>query len=599
MKKLFYVLIIFLFVCTRAFATDYYVSDSIGDDAYNGLSGTVGGGVVGPWKTTGKINSFEVATGFSSGDTISFKSGDEWNWDGGDNATIGHNGADYINWGTINGLTIQSYGAGALPWLNANTMRPIDISDYSISNLTIKDLDLSGMDWGSDGTPGFNIFIAYVDNVVIDGLTINGHTGASSYNRHEGALKLGGMQGDIEVKNCTLSNFYKDTMPVVLGGSHPWASNDSDGLVIWYNPGGGVVKESGTILIHDNTFTNFYADGIAIGGLQSVDGTHIYDNTFSGFGEQAIDFKKSDYVFIYRNEISWDDFGFSPGGGSQAGVGIATDSGTLLWSPDPGSGTITIYGNYFHDSKMPVLYAGATLTKFYNNYCKNTGGGLIVGKSEIYNNLFDLQTDLYSGLVATQRSAFRLTQDAKSGLDNTVFYNNTFYITGSNFLYGIAWQVRAGQTDNKIKNNIIVMTSSSSVFPLYIEDYDSTNIFPEVDYNTYYNANHANRVSWDGETTFATYADLPGHTNEKSRNPDFTDPGTTFTLLAESEERESGAILPAPYNTGWNTDMPLPPNDIQVSLQASFGLPERGTYLYGTATPDSTPPGFTGVVLGN
>lgn len=48
--------ILFAFITPHAFATNYYVNGSTGDDAYNGLYESHQGGYNGPWKTLGKAN---------------------------------------------------------------------------------------------------------------------------------------------------------------------------------------------------------------------------------------------------------------------------------------------------------------------------------------------------------------------------------------------------------------------------------------------------------------------------------------------------------------------------------------------------------------
>lgn len=73
MKKLLYILII-LFWAVSAFPATYYVDATSGSDSYDGLSGDVEGGGVGPWQTIGKVN----GTSFSTGDDVYFLCGETW-----------------------------------------------------------------------------------------------------------------------------------------------------------------------------------------------------------------------------------------------------------------------------------------------------------------------------------------------------------------------------------------------------------------------------------------------------------------------------------------------------------------------------------------
>lgn len=61
----------FILLISSAYATTYYVSDSTGNDSWNGLHASPQGGDNGPWKTIGKANGFSL----SAGDTVCIRAG--------------------------------------------------------------------------------------------------------------------------------------------------------------------------------------------------------------------------------------------------------------------------------------------------------------------------------------------------------------------------------------------------------------------------------------------------------------------------------------------------------------------------------------------
>lgn len=87
---------LFLFLSIQlTFATDYYVSSSIGDDNNDGISAST------PWKTFAKIQAFS----FSPGDKILLKKGDIW-----------HQTFKLYSAGTVaQPIIVSSYGTGEMP----------------------------------------------------------------------------------------------------------------------------------------------------------------------------------------------------------------------------------------------------------------------------------------------------------------------------------------------------------------------------------------------------------------------------------------------------------------------------------------------------
>ena len=128
MKRLIIFGIIVLFLINGVYATNYYVSSSLGNDSYNGISELT------PWRTISKVNSIT----FSHGDNILFKRGDIW----GEQLLI-------RSIGTANSYIKYSvYGAGNEAIITGNlTSKGIIFSgDYNlVSNLTIKGAGSSGI----------------------------------------------------------------------------------------------------------------------------------------------------------------------------------------------------------------------------------------------------------------------------------------------------------------------------------------------------------------------------------------------------------------------------------------------------------------------
>lgn len=538
-----------LLLVNSAFATDYYIKSG-GDD---GSAGTSDGAA---WATIAKINDFAEATGFQDGDTINFNRGDTWQSD----EAIGHDGSA-ISWGTIVGLTIQDYGTGDLPRIDCNTQRGLYIYGENVSNLTVKNIDFSGMDWNS--TDPLVWFIS-VNGVTMDGVYIDGHVGASSYARHEMFVKFSCAEGAIEIKNSTFKNNYKDTFANTLSA---WGATDGALLEFWV-VNGGAGKVSGAVSIHDNTFSQAYSDCIQFAGTRS--GANIYDNTFLEWGEQAIDLKGSQYVNIYQNHMSWNGFGSSAG---ESSWGASIIGGQPSEYFDGGIGYFYIYSNDFYDSNLNGMHFGSAYTlNVYDNYFKDIGLPFVKqtngSNQHFYNNVIELTETIGS---STQLDAY---PDAaivirEGGTGNTV-YNNTIYISHSDYEYGIHVYNNAGVT---IQNNVIQMArDSSSVYPLYSNSSAIT-----VDHNVFYGA-HANRVYWAGTAyttaNFSTWA--ASHTGDTSGDPGLENVGSGQLWLASIESAAAtGATTPITANGLVSTSTWTP----TINIVTAAWTEERGAYV--------------------
>jgi len=529
--------IIFLVLTTSVLAIDYYISNS-GNDAWNGLYPDYQGGSDGPWRTIARINDFTSNPGFHDGDSINLKRGDVWSND----ETLGWDGIG-VYWGHIDDLTIQDYGPQELnlPWLNGNTQCPLFIADPDISHLTIKNIDISGLDWGNvmhEG--GVNLRVDYVNHITIEGVYFDGHKGTSEYYHHAASIGVYMIPGDIEIRNCTVLNLYMDTYE---RSNQIWQGSDAQGIIIWYRVD-DVPKLTGAVDIHDNIIRNVYADGIHLGGIQTT--TSIYDNIISGFGEDAIDLKATRYATIYNNDLSWNSFGWSPGDPYWGPSLIISNYGGYWEGYE--TQDIVIRDNYLHDCSRRGIGASGRNFKIYRNHFKDIGLGIYIDghpEIEVFSNIFELTKPADNALpfdsAAEYRVGIHLSQDNNH---NVLIKNNTFYISSPNHVYGISVRANSGDSDNKIMNNIIYMTrNDDSVYPILVWDYDGTSTFPDVNHNLYFNPNHPNRIAWDGNIYSSYDQDqwrADGHTGGIFADPVFVNAGTDFHLKANSPACGSG-----------------------------------------------------------
>ena len=569
-----------ILLANTGFSATYYVNATGGRDTNSGTTeGTA-------WKTIGKINSVN----FTSGDTIKFKRGHTWT-----DATLTLNGTRF---GT-SGITVEDYGIGAKPRIDGNSVRPIVIN-HALVNLTLRNLDISGSDTGSS-----RCNLSNINGLTIDGIDYNGHTGSSAYLRSN-CINIVYVDGDIEIKNCTIQNLLKNTF---INTIIAWGNNDAHGIQLWY-PGDTNVKLSGTINIHNNVIHDVYADCIQIAGVHTT--TNIYNNTLYHFGENALDIKYSGNVTIYNNEM-YHDFGLA-NGGSYLGTAIVVSGGATQWSETYRSQNNVLRDNYIHTCKWQGVGSLGVDSQIYRNYFKNIGTSLIIGSYnnlKVYNNMFELTTPAasettYSGTayefdwstryIEVELSAIKITYGSKI---DALIYNNTIYVSSSNHLYGIGVQADADATGTLIKNNIIYMTrNSSTVFPLYVKDRDNSGTLPTIEHNCFYGV-HANRVSIEetpgrAHTVFDS-ADqaawrAAGHTEELFGDPELEDVESAAFWPSDdtSPVVNAGAELTtSSYGLHQNT---IWPTTVETVLRPSYGGHDIGAYEYvGANSPNPIP----------
>lgn len=464
--------LVFSIFSNQAFAALYYVKNN-GNDKASGLSDS------NAWKTIARVNAFARDPGFSDGDIIQFKRGDTWSND----ETLGHDGAD-IKWGGVKGLVFRDYGSGSKPRLDGNTQQPIRIQSPTISNVTLKNLDCSGMDY-SDGRS--HVELSNFSGIVLDGIEINGHTGATVFNRPYALIEVSEVNGDIEIKNCVLQNAVKKTWQDTVNS---WGKRDAYLIAVQYDDN-DVPKTKGKVIIKDNILHDTYADCIYLNGIRSE--TVIFNNFLSHFGENAIDLKAIRNCEIYNNKMSRGGYGRG-GSGGKAIISLHDASNIPGDTRD-----IKIHGNYFFDSDyygLRLLYISNNV-EIYNNTFKSVRTPITVERSagtQIHDNI--VIVDEGYGVSGSDAAAIRIRDSEQ---DNIKIYRNSIFIDSANHLYGIRYEPRKDRSGTEIKNNIVQMTlKSNSVYPLYVKDQFGDD--PKVTDNCFYNANHANRVFWKGQS---------------------------------------------------------------------------------------------------
>lgn len=508
-RWLVFCIVIFLFnlnLVSFGYSATYYVKNT-GNDASSGLSDQEA------WKTISKINRFN----FSNGDVVKLRRDDSWS-----DATL-HlaNGSD--------NMTIEDYGSGHKPLLDGDLKQPIYISK-ALSNLTIRNLDVSGQDFLYKKE--YNIRIHGVNEITIDGIDMNGHKGGNTENQEgKSFLYLYKTTGTVTVKNCTVYNLGPDN---VLDDER-----DIMGIVIHE-------VTSGSINIHNNTIHTVGGDGIH--AYLSTVTQNIYSNTLYNFGEQAIDIKGSSNMAIYENTL-YTEAGFKGGSGGTGG-GIPKLIGCAYISEYPND-NITIHDNIFNGSStIAILMAHSNNANVYGNYIEDCAGAIFlastVGNAQIHHNII---VNPRSRVADSSREAGGIYQNT-GNREPCYFYNNTIYNNSGTCKRPFNIQHSPG---GSVKHNVVYMNhNDEDAYAFYRNSYG---IDPMVESNCWYNNSHVNRVNWRGKiyTDQAVWrAAEPPHPGEIFANPLFNDPQHgDFSLKTNSTCRSGSAYwgaLPLPLS---------------------------------------------------
>ncbi|MFC1615314.1 MopE-related protein [Patescibacteria group bacterium] len=501
----------------------YYI-DCNGNNSNNGLfPGTA-------WKTIGKANSFS----FSDGDTVRLKRGCVF-----DDATFRSPGVD--------DFTLEDYGTGAKPHFDGDVKRPIRIEDSTISNLTIRNIDISGQDFSL--TKSSNIFVRYVNGVTIEGIFGDGHRGGNLPNqRGKSAITVRQCAGAIVVRNCELYNWGPDDLPSI--------GSDFMGISMFEN-------ESGTYEVYNNIVHHVNADCLYLGG-NTAEG-YVHDNVFYNGGENCIDVKSTSNVEIYNNEFYLEE-GYGKGGsGNSPHVLIVMHARTEEF-PGKSAENNIVRDNYFHDAQERVIElsggsGNGRNNKVYNNIMENCDGNITIGARMV-------DTFIHHNLFINPNSIAISENNANEG---TKIYNNVIYDESgySDNLYSIYIDTCDG---TEIKNNIVFSNNSNSNAFLFYNLRSSSNAV--VENNLWYNPNNANRIKW-GSNTYSV-ADLNSWKNAGHAGALFED--NPIFVDAENGDFHIQVSSPA-INAGVNVGLTE-----DFDGNAIVGNPDIGAYEYSGAS---------------
>lgn len=310
------------FVST-VFAATYYVKN----DGNDNLSGTSDQQA---WRTVGKVNKSKL----NDGDMVLFKRGSVFA-----DATLGNPGASNI--------TFADYGTGSKPVIDGNKYAPIYIvaDDNPISNLTIRNIDISGQDWAKTKSP--NIGIKYVNGLRLDGIIGDGHRGGNESDG-KNAILVRDCKGEVIIENCELYNWGATDLLV--------SDEDFIGILIY-------TQNEGTYTIKNNIIHDIGADGIQL--YDSVAPGVVSGNTVYNCGEQSLDVKGSSNVQINSNEF-YRTADFTGEGGTGAG-GVPSYIGIHEGGEHRVAKNVTVYDNSMHDGDV----AGVKLGRIENVRIEN------------------------------------------------------------------------------------------------------------------------------------------------------------------------------------------------------------------------------------
>jgi hypothetical protein len=469
------IIFIILIVTQPCLAATYYVSNA-GNDSNAGTSTGA------PWLTVAKVNGFT----FSDGDSVLFNRGDTF-----DDATL-------IPTGLNDNMTIGAYGTGDKPWFDGNTNKPIEINQR-ISNLTVQNLDISGMGW--QATKNSNAEFEDIENLTIDGIDCNGVKGWDGVGEAMNVFTIWhGNHGTITVKNCTLENI--DEVPLFSQ-----TETDYIGISMLFESRPDTVMN-----IHDNTIFKIGADGVQI--YRSTIPVNIYDNVIHTCGENSVDIKGADNVNVYDNNFYWDSTVTPPtqDNSSRKFVIVSESQGGIGAGVPPfqfNTKNCNIYGNVFtglNDGQDAGLEynSGATKDRVYNNIFVDCAVGIrlqnYIDNQEIYNNVF-----INCPLALTENNS----EGGNSFVHNSI-YGGRIHI---DFCIGTI-----------IQNNIIHTTDGDD-YPIFWDNDGGT--APVVRYNQWYNSASTKRINWDdtlyNSDDLATWI-AAGHAGELFSSPSFADP---------------------------------------------------------------------------
>lgn len=526
------------------------------------------------------------AVNFASGDIIEFEKGETFT-----DADLTLAGIASPSGKTI---TVQAGGTGALPIIGLNSTY-IRIALTGI-NITFKDLNIDGQDFGDDGYLGRpKLDILNPANVTLDNIEADGSVGYntactpdSDCNEHRG-IWISGSTGTVEIKNCTIENWGGDE-DIWLIPKPAYTGADRSCLSI-------TVISSGYFSVHDNTITNCESDGIILEDIQSASTSSIYNNTIWNGGENSIDIKGSKNINVYHNIMGRDAAWVGIGGSSTGESAGLYKQGVVqvLTRPSYNSDNIAIYENVVGPSDasgigVRALDAGRSISNItiYRNYITNTIRNLYTTQFSASISGIKFFSNILDGVKA---AGSHIYDDEEDATGFSVFYNNTLYANSDQTTYGNQGYVSIIDSDASFINNIFYVNDAND-YIVYVNSGSN----PIIDHNVYYNANAGNdEIILDNATPYGEDDQAAwisaGHAGAIFDNPDFTDAASEqFWPAAGSPVEDVGATLNALYDDALNLATTWSPISVATSDQDLFGTGwDIGAFIYSVDEPIPAP----------
>jgi hypothetical protein len=478
------------------------------------------------WGEIADVNDFAEGTGFSDGDIVNFNRGDKW---GSGDEALGNDGSsiDWCNGGTLSGITFQAYGAGAKPEFDGDEFDSVamhfDPSSpaWCLSDVTIKDIQLNG----SNGATGAMIIFWEVDGITLDGVDIDGNAGAGGQSGRR-SVSIIRMKGVLNIDGCTLANAGDPSdLTSLAGGSDAVVAEANDVHHIYISNVDACSCQPTSASITNTSFTNATADHMQIVNVQPSGGSNsfvINGNTFTGYGENAIDLKAADDVWISENTFNRNGWGRKDGGGRGVDIAPHNQPGNI----DPEVDRLLIEKNTFEYTRYGHLNLGTRgETTIRNNRfssaetsifvwgCGENCGGSGDGGAQIINNIFDFTSSTYQG-HSPKYAAIHVNWEGSQ--DGTEIRGNDFYINTTWHKYAIDWNVDSYVVNGVVADNFSYMTRDDpSVFNMRFKDPNGSDTeFPTVSGNSSHNSSaNTNRIYWqdkcsDGDNHECDYNEL-------------------------------------------------------------------------------------------
>ena len=432
--------------------------------------------------------------------------------------------------------------------------------DYiTIQNLTMQDCDLAGyLIYGSGGSDiNQGIVIDHVDFSVTESSTLLDY----------GMIRLNS-PADLIISNCTFTGNMQGVVIDFNDSSHNDAYNiefdtntfsiiqgtRGSGIRFWQQENGvgsgtnteGVVHD---VNIHDNVFEKCSVSGITYGASSATKiafitaekknyNINIVDNTFYRTELAAIEFEAisdrsgtKSWSNVSRNSIT--EIGYDLDG-NQTSETITNAIQSHVWSQviieknyiykvytdrTPGDGSGIILDWTIGDDESYADYTSNCIVRYnWIDTCRNKG--IAAGRS--VSNL------IYSNIILNSGTGITIKNPISDG---NIIYNNLIFGNDSGIYHD------KDDDTQIIKNNIFSDNDYGIFAPDGNASYTSNpTVVPSESYNLFYDSatNHIERGT-DGATSInATSID---------DNPDFTTPGTDFTLQSTSPALDVGVIL--------------------------------------------------------